>query len=153
MTNSKKKNQKYDIESLWYLERNINYTKSCTKLRFYTRYNISLTMDYEKKSNTPTVLRPVEFSGRNKKKNTPLSQYIQSRASPNQSNRKIDFKVYKKPIAYKPISMQALAVCSQHTALRLKLRLLSKRSIGEWWWRDGSLFIKLVIDFRLLLSS
>lgn len=44
------------------------YTKSCTKLRFYTRYNISLTMDYEKKSNTPTVLRPVEFSGRNKKK-------------------------------------------------------------------------------------
>lgn len=25
-------------------------------------------MDYEKKSNTPTVLRPVEFSGRNKKK-------------------------------------------------------------------------------------
>lgn len=60
-----KKNQKYDIESLWYLERNINYTKSCTKLRFYTRYNISLTMDYEKKSNTPTVLRPVEFSGRN----------------------------------------------------------------------------------------
>lgn len=41
------------------------YTKSCTKLRFYTRYNISLTMDYEKKSNTPTVLRPVEFSGRN----------------------------------------------------------------------------------------
>lgn len=61
----RKKIQKYDIESLWYLERNINYTKSCTKLRFYTRYNISLTMDYEKKSNTPTVLRPVEFSGRN----------------------------------------------------------------------------------------